>query len=184
MSGPMLRALLERRFGLKAHIETEQTPAYSLVVAPGGLKMKEGVCTNETPRPQGMREADYSRWLLDVVRRNLDAARRGDATTGLCGPGVADNGPNRIFVGAGAGLPPLQGILEAPVFDRTGIPRTTRFNYALEFLVGQTKNPFLAIAEDPLQMAAAPSGVQQAPNLFTALEQQLVVDAIRRPDPN
>src|SRR5688572_13800339 len=198
MSGPMLLALLERRFGLKAHIETEQTPAYTLVVAPGGLRMKEGGCTTDTPRPRGMDEAAFARWMMDLVRRNLDAARRGDATTGLCGLGIADNGPNRIFVSAGAGLPPLQGTLEAPVTNRTGIPDTRRFNYALEFLVEQTRNPFAAIATDPLQIAADPSSVQPAPNLFTALEQQLglrleptqvprdhiVIDAIKRPGPN
>jgi uncharacterized protein (TIGR03435 family) len=200
MSGPMLLALLERRFGLKAHIETEQTRAYSLVVAPGGLKMKEGACTNDTPRQRGMDEEAFARWLMDLVRRNLDAARRGDATTGLCGLGQADNGPNRIFVGAGAGLPPLQGTLEAPVTNRTGIPDTRRFNYALEFLLDERtrRNPFAAIATDPLQIAADPSSVQPAPNLFTALEQQLglrlepmqvpreyiVIDAIKRPDPN
>jgi uncharacterized protein (TIGR03435 family) len=198
MSGPMLLALLERRFGLKAHIETEQTPAYSLVVAPGGLKMKEGACTTDTPRQRGMDEAAFARWMTDLVRRNLDAARRGDATTGLCGFGIADNGPNRVFVGAGVGLPPLQGTLEAPVTDRTGIPDTRRFNYALEFLVEQTRNPYGAISTDPLQIAADPSSVQPAPNLFTALEQQLglrleraqvprqyiVIDAIKRPGPN
>jgi uncharacterized protein (TIGR03435 family) len=197
MSGPMLLALLERRFGLKAHVETEQTPAYSLVVAPGGLKMKEGACTG-APRPVGLGEAGFARWQLDLVRRNLDAARRGDETTGSCGTGVADNGPNRIFLGAGAGKPPLQGALGVPVFDRTGIPNTTRFNYALEFLVGQTRNPFFDVSDDPLQMAADSSSVQPAPNLFTALEQQLglrlepmqvprqyiVIDAIQRPEAN
>ena len=200
MSGPMLLALLERRFGLKAHVVTEQTTAYNLVIAPGGLKMKEGACTNNTPRPPyaELREAGLARWMMDLVRQNLSAARRGNTTTGSCGLGVADNGPNRIFVGAGAGLPPLQGILEAPVFDKTGIPNTRRFNYALEFLVEQTINPFRAIADDPLQIADNPSSVQPAPNLFNALEQQLglrlepmqvprdhiVIDAIRRPDPN
>lgn len=34
MSGPMLLARLERRFGLKAHIVTEQAQAFSLLVAP------------------------------------------------------------------------------------------------------------------------------------------------------
>jgi len=200
MSGPMLRALLERRFGLKAHIETEQTPAYTLVVAPGGLKMKEGTCTTDTPRPRGMDEATFARWMMDLVRRNLDAARRGDATTGLCGFGISDNGRNRVFVSAGAGLPPLQGILEAPVTDLTGIPNTRRFNYALEFLLDErTKtNPYGAIASPLLQIADNPSSVQPAPNLFTALEQQLglrleptqvprdyiVIDAIKRLDPN
>ena len=38
--GPMLRALLERRFQLKAHVETEQIPAFALTVAKGGLKIK------------------------------------------------------------------------------------------------------------------------------------------------
>jgi len=200
MSGPMLLALLERRFGLKAHVVTEQTTAYNLVIATGGLKMKEGACTNNTPRPPyaELREAGLARWMMDLVRQNLSAVRRGDTTTGSCGLGVADNGPNRIFVGAGAGLPPLQGILEAPVFDKTGIPNTRRFNYALEFLVEQTLNPFRQISDDPLQLADAPSSVQPAPNLFNALEQQLglrlepmqvpreyiVIDAIRRPDPN
>jgi uncharacterized protein (TIGR03435 family) len=116
----------------------------------------------------------------------------------VCGFGIADNGPNRIFVSAGAGLPPLQGILEAPVTDKTGIPNTTHFNYALEFLVEQTKNPYRAIAAPLLQIADDPSRVQPAPNLFTAVEQQLglrlereqvprqyiVIDAIRRPEPN
>ena len=81
MRGPMLRALLERRFGLKVHVGTEQFPVPQLAVAPGGLKMKEGTCT---PRPSpapppGEREtaATAARRIVDVARRNLDAARRG-----------------------------------------------------------------------------------------------------------
>jgi uncharacterized protein (TIGR03435 family) len=208
MSGPMLRALLERRFGLKAHIVTEQATAYNLVIAPGGLKMKEGTCTAtgeiffDVPGAQG--DAARSRRTVDVARRNLDAARRGDATTGLCGTGIAYNGPNRVIVGAG--MQPgfarvLRGILGAPVTDRTGIPNEKRFNYALEFLRDeQTKNPFSrnVPAEVDMQIAADPSSVPPAPNLFTALEQQLglrlepvqvprdsiVIDAIRRLEPN
>jgi uncharacterized protein (TIGR03435 family) len=40
MSGPMMRALLEKRFGLKVHIETEQIPAWTLTIASSGLKIK------------------------------------------------------------------------------------------------------------------------------------------------
>jgi uncharacterized protein (TIGR03435 family) len=40
MMGPMLRALLEKRFQLKSHIETEQMPAWNLIVASSGLKIK------------------------------------------------------------------------------------------------------------------------------------------------
>ena len=39
MRGPMLRALLEQRLRLKAHIEAEQIPAFELTVA-GGLKLR------------------------------------------------------------------------------------------------------------------------------------------------
>jgi uncharacterized protein (TIGR03435 family) len=212
MSGPMLLALLERRFGLKAHIVTEQTAAYNLVIAPGGLKMKEGACTPDSSISRRGNDTYVSRQIVDVARRNLDAARRGDATTGLCGTGVADNGPNRVIVGAGtagAGLATggsgfsrlLRGILGAPVTDRTGIPDTKRFNYALEFLRDErTRNPFYVIfpAGLDMQIAADPSSVQPAPDLFTALEQQLgvrlepaqvprdyiFIDAIKRLEPN
>jgi uncharacterized protein (TIGR03435 family) len=211
MSGPMLRALLERRFGLKAHIVTEQVTAYNLVIAPGGLKMKEGTCTPDLSVSRAPGDAAGSRRTVDVARRNLDAARRGDATTGLCGNGIADNGPNRVIVGAGTpatgvSTQPgfarlLRGILGAPVTDLTGIPDTKRFNYALEFLRDErTKNPFYRAfpAGMDMQIAADPSSVQPAPNLFTALEQQLglrlepaqvprdyiVIDAIKRLEPN
>jgi hypothetical protein len=47
MIGPMLLELLESRFQLKAHIESEPTAAFALTVAPG-LKVEpaaEGECT-------------------------------------------------------------------------------------------------------------------------------------------
>jgi uncharacterized protein (TIGR03435 family) len=212
MSGPMLRALLERRFGLKAHIVTEQVQAFSLVVAPGGLKMKEEACTPDPsgppPRPgaetRRTSEAERARQSMEMVRRHLNAARRGDATTG-CGVGMADNGPNRILVDGGETVPGLvqmlRKILGARVTNRTGIPGTSGFNFALEFALDErtNRNPIGAISDGPLQMAAEPSSVPPAPNLFNALEQQLglrlepseqvtreyiVIDAIRRPGPN
>jgi uncharacterized protein (TIGR03435 family) len=94
----------------------------------------------------------------------------------------------------------LEGILGARVTDRTGIPGTSGFNYALEFVPDERtrRNPFGAISDAPLQIAADPSSVQPAPNLFTALERQLglrlepaqvprdyiVIDAIKRLEPN
>ena len=90
MRGPMLRALLERRFGLKVHVETEQFPVPQLAVAPGGLKMKEGTCTpGPSPAPppgdKARRLPTAARRIVDVVRRNLDAARRGAPISGFCG---------------------------------------------------------------------------------------------------
>ena len=196
LRGPMLRALLERRFGLKAHVETEQIPAFALTVAPGGFKLKEGTCIPpDTPPSPGVPSS-----TTDAVRRNLDAARRGATTRGPCGFAGAVNGPNLIFVGAGAGVPPLGGFLGVPVIDRTGVPPTARFNYVLEFKPDESTAGHLAGMSDlpGLQIAADPSAVPPAPSLFTVLEQQfglrlepaqaprefVVIDAIGRPGPN
>ena len=40
LMGSMLRALLEDRFRLKVHRETEDVPMYALTVAKGGFKLK------------------------------------------------------------------------------------------------------------------------------------------------
>ena len=108
MRGPMLRALLERRFGLKVHVETEQFQVPQLTVAPGGLKMKEGTCTpSPSPAPapgdRAARAAMAARRNLDVVRQNLDAARRGAPISGFCGIAGAMNGPNQVIVMNGFG---------------------------------------------------------------------------------
>jgi uncharacterized protein (TIGR03435 family) len=194
MRGPMLRALLERRFGLKVHVETEQIPAVALTIAPGGLKMKEGTCTPPDPSaPQPPPGTPQS--TVDMVRKNLDAARRGAPTVSPCGYYGAANGPNMIFVGAGAGLPAIGGPTGPPVINRTGIPATTRFNYVLEYLPDDTSG----IQVRPgMQISGDSSSVPPAPPLEIALEQQLglrlepaqapreyiVIDAIRRLEPN
>jgi uncharacterized protein (TIGR03435 family) len=53
MGGPMLQALLEERFKLKIHRENQEVPAYALLVAKGGPKLKatpEGGCTQGDSR--------------------------------------------------------------------------------------------------------------------------------------
>ncbi len=47
LMGAMLRTLLEDRFKLKIHRDTEEAPMYALTVAKGGFKlkpMKDGDC--------------------------------------------------------------------------------------------------------------------------------------------
>jgi uncharacterized protein (TIGR03435 family) len=196
MRGPMLQALLERRFGLKMHIETEQIRAFALTIAPGGFKLKEGTCIPPDPPPT----PGVGGSTADGVRRNLDAARRGETTIGPCGFGGATNGPNLIFVGAGAPVPPLGGFLGAPVIDRTDIPATARFNYVLEFKPNEiTVGPLGRVPDIPsMQIAPDPSVVPPAPDLLTVLEQQfglrvepataprefIVIDAIKKPGSN
>ena len=207
MRGPMLRALLERRFGLKVHVETEQFPVPQLTVAPGGLKMKEGTCTpGPSPAPPpGEREtaATAARRIVDVVRRNLDAARRG-APISSCGIFVAMNGPNQVIVMNGFRAPEinvfLSMLLDAPIVNRTGIPDTASFGFVLEFVPDDSLGPesLKQFASDDRQIASDPSTVPRAPGIVTALEEQLglrlervraprefiVIDQVQRPSPN
>jgi uncharacterized protein (TIGR03435 family) len=200
MRGPMLRALLEQRFQLKAHIEAEQIPAFALTVSPGGLKMKEGTCT--PPDASFVRPGltgDPARSMIEAVRKNLEATRRGASTAAPCGFNSVANGPNLLFVGAGAGVPPLSLILGVPVIDRTDIPTTTRFNSVLEFVPDEsTPGPLGRLPPPALQLANEPSAVPRAPDIFTALEAQLglrleqaraprefiVIDHVERPSAN
>jgi len=50
---PMLQALLEDRFKLKSHRETKDFPVYALVVAKGGLKLKESAPATESDAAPG-----------------------------------------------------------------------------------------------------------------------------------
>jgi uncharacterized protein (TIGR03435 family) len=144
--------------------------------------------------------------LVAAVRRNLDAARRGETTTGRCGGAAALNGPNLLMVGAGLPVEPLAEMLgeglEVPVIDQTGIPGTALFNFVLEFALDDSLSRKLreqfATAGNELQLASDPSTVPRAPGLVTAVEEQLglrlervraprefiVIDAVERPTPN
>jgi uncharacterized protein (TIGR03435 family) len=206
MRGPMLRALLERRFGLKVHVETEQFPVPQLTVAPGGHKMKPATCTISGPSPApapgdtAARDA-AARRNLDVVRQNLDAARRGAPISGFCGGATAMNGPNQVMVINGFRAPEIDVILSrllgAPLINRTGIPDTASFSFVLEFVPDDSLD-LDQVARGDRQIASDPSTVPRAPGIVTALEEQLglrlervrmprefiVIDAVERPTPN
>jgi len=203
MRGPMLRALLERRFGLKVHVETEQFPVPQLTVAPGGHKMKQATCTISGPSPAPAPGDNPARRIVDTVRRNLDAARRG-APISSCGISVAMNGPNQVIVMNGFRAPEidvfLSGLLDAPIVNRTGIPDTASFSFVLEFDPddSQSREYLKQVASRDRQIADDPSTVPRAPGIVTALEEQLglrlervraprefiVIDQVERPTPN
>ena len=210
MRGPMLRALLERRFGLKVHVETEQFQVPQLAVAPGGLKMKEGTCTpSPSPAPppgdRAARAAMAARRNLDVVRQNLDAARRGAPISGFCGIAGAMNGPNQVIVMNGFGAREIvvflsSTLLGTALINRTGIPDTASFSFVLEFVPDDSLGrEFLdQVTGGDRQIASDPSTVPRAPGFATALEEQLglrlervrvprefiVIDQVERPTPN
>ena len=169
--------------------------------------MKEGTCTpGPSPAPPpGEREtaATAARRIVDVVRRNLDAARRG-APISSCGIFVAMNGPNQVIVMNGFRAPEinvfLSMLLDAPIVNRTGIPDTASFSFVLEFVPDDSLGPesLKQFASDDRQIASDPSTVPRAPGIVTALEEQLglrlervraprefiVIDQVERPGPN
>jgi bla regulator protein BlaR1 len=164
MRGPMLRALIERRFQLKAHIETEEIPAFALTVAKGGLKIKsvqEGDCEQMPKREPGVPNLVRPHSFVDV--------RRGEKPS--CAFIADRNGPNAVLVAGGSTLGVLTllgGQLNAKVLDKTGI--TDKFNFTLEFAIDENTPGRLFRTQD-----IEPSEIPRAATIFTALEEQLGV---------
>jgi bla regulator protein BlaR1 len=187
MQGPMLRALLERRFQLKTHIETEQVPAFALTVAKGGFKIKpvqEDACERRPTPPPGVPNLVRPRSFADV--------RRGEKPS--CGFFADQNGPNMVIVAGGTTLGNLSllgGSLNAQVLDKTGI--TDKFNFVLEFVIDENTPGRLFRTQDTEQ-----SDIPRGANIFTALQEQLglrleptkapreflVIDHVERLSPN
>lgn len=191
MSGPMMRALLERRFQLKAHIETEQVPAFSLTVAKSGVKIKPvdaDACAPPPPITPG----------VPMILRPVSFAdvRRGQKPT--CGITIQRNGPNLVVVGGATGIGRLGlgGLLgQVQVLDKTGI--TERFNFLLEFAIDENIRPLGGLLPATPQDGGS-SDVPRGQTVFTAIEEQLglkleparaprefiVIDRVERPSPN
>lgn len=188
MSGPMLRTLLEQRFRLKAHVETEQIPAVSLVVAPGGLKItpvSAGSCERIVAPPPGQPA---------ILRPTpFDDVRKGAKPT--CGAVVQFNGPtNRVLVTGEATLEAIAralvgGIGKPQVFDRTS--NTDKFNVVLEFAADPDNPPPPALVTTPAgPVPPAPEGSVVLEQLGLRLEpakaprDYIVIDAVERPTAN
>jgi uncharacterized protein (TIGR03435 family) len=191
MSGPMLRALLEKRFGLRAHVETEEAPAFDLTVARSGLKIK--------PVDMSACEAGPPPDVPAIrIRRTFKDVRNGQKPN--CGLGIQANGPNRVLVGGAATLQGLANALGGPlglgvrVFDKTGI--ADRFNFVLEVL-DETPPERRIVLPDPDNHPET-ADVPPAANIFSGIEEQLglrlvpskasrpfvVIDQIQRPSAN
>jgi len=204
MRAPMLRDLLERRFQLRVHVESEQIPAYALVVGPGGLKgMKP------------FRESDCGGEVSDAVK--AERARKGwrgpvliteAAYFGIkpsCGGAYGEtNGPNfhiefaSSTPGAIAGT--IGGSMGVRVIDRTNI--TDRFTFMWDFGIDeQTPRALEDLKQGktwtPKPGWDSPMTIPKAPSILAAVEQLglklepirvprefIVVDRVERPSPN
>jgi uncharacterized protein (TIGR03435 family) len=178
LMGTMLRALLEERFQLKLHRDSEDVPMFAMTVAKSGFKlkpMKPGDCDDSGTLP------------------SIDA---GLPAKPPCG-GIMTNshGPNLVWLFGDGDMEMLAGRLSRPVglhvIDRTGI--TDRFVFRFEFHPDDNTPGQTWPAERDADTSAP-----RADSLFTALEQQLglkldkvkaprgfiVIDHIERPRPN
>jgi uncharacterized protein (TIGR03435 family) len=196
----MLQRLLERRFQLKAHIESEDTPAFALTVAKSGPKIKPvglDAC-DQLPGKPGALTIDGFPGSVLTRPRSFAEVRAGQKPS--CGIWGGRNGPNATFVGGGVTLSGLANVLGARlggvrVFDRTGFTSDERFNFVLEFAVDENA-PGLPGGDLPPRADSA--DVPRAATVFTVLEEELglklepdrtsrefiVIDHVERPSPN
>ncbi len=187
--GPMLRTLLEERFKLKLHRETQDATMYALTIAKEGLKIQ--------PMPPGGCVEDRDQ-VFDAAsaRANAAAVNAGTAKPNCGGMTMMGSAGHSRWTIGGTTLPNFAHTLSISmdhyVVDRTGYDADTRFNIHLEFAPDEhvpgadKRNP---------RTEFAPA---DAPTIFAALEQQLglkleatkgpqavlVIDHIERPTPD
>jgi len=187
MSQPMLRALLEQRFKLKAHVETEQIPAFNLVIAPSGLTIKPASADSCERPPTIVPGQPF------VFRPTSFAdVRRGAKPT--CGATVQFDGPNHVLVTGeatveGIGRSLVGGIGKPQVFDRTG--NTDKFNIVVEFTDRDAPPPPPALVTTPIgPVEPAPEGRVVLEQLGLRLEpaktprDYIQIDSVERPTVN
>lgn len=191
MLGPMLRALLEDRFKLKIHRETDEAAMYSMTVAKGGLRIEpigEDGCTKHDPdNPPGRDEIGKLLAGAKPTCGNMTMLGTRSKRNWIIGGTTLQN-----FAGT------LSSFMDRHVIDNTGI--TAEFNIRLEFapdehVPGPDKRERAGSTVAPVEQ---PEPEPDAPTIFIALEKQLglklestkgshgflVIDHIERPSPN
>jgi uncharacterized protein (TIGR03435 family) len=152
----MLQNLLAERFGLKMHMESREFPAYELVVEKSGLKLKEAV-PGTPPRTAPKSNTDLAWPELPPTGSHI-AAQMSSLGGYELDRVVIQMEPLSAF----AQLLPRPDRL--PIVDKTGL--TGRYSFAIEY------------TQDP--QGSEPDAPQPAPDVFTALKQQLGLELIRK----
>jgi uncharacterized protein (TIGR03435 family) len=155
MNGPMLRNLLEERFALKVHRDSDVVPVYILTLANGRVKPKpaqDGRCVRSSPTqpppPPAPGEPPPT-----VCGRPIPSPRGRSVAFDVFGESMGD------FADAF-----LSRILNRVVIDKTG--ETGLFDLHFEF----TPNDSTPLGGQPLPVA--PAGENDV-SIFTALQEQL-----------
>jgi uncharacterized protein (TIGR03435 family) len=173
----MMQTLLEERFGLRFHKESKEVPIYALVVAKGGLKMKEVEAPPQNPGPSGASGGN-------VRTPNSGGPPKSDGPMPAPAPGMMMmriEGAGRAHLQAGAmQIKSLTDMIsrqvDRPVIDETGL--TKYYDVELEF----KPEGGMMMRGMPMPMprgdgagggsGPAAEGVE-APSIFTALQDQL-----------
>ena len=148
----MLQNLLADRFHIKMHHETREFPAYDLVVADGGPKLKESVST-----PGGM----GGTMGAGVIRMKTNRQTMAEFAAGL-GVMVRESKAEVL------------GVSVPRVTDKTGL--TGRYAFSLEF-AGWHLVPGESLTE--AQKATIDPNAAKLPDLFSALESQLGLKLVK-----
>ena len=168
---PMIQALLEDRFQLKAHRENREMPIYELVVAKGGPKIKlseDQTAAAPTPRPV---EPGPRGEPVAGVRGGAGAGARGAPPDLFNGPQPRGNfgRGNGQMRGTAVGLAPLVQALTQQlgraIYDKTGL--TGLYDFSLKWTPGTEQVP------GPFPEAPPPPPADSGPSIFTALQEQL-----------
>jgi len=91
----MLKALLQDRFKLEAHMETSEHPVYALVVAKGGAKLKDSPALPAIDEAAELKPGELKVDLPDGPAR---VSRAADAPKNLQGATRLDMGTRGVFV--------------------------------------------------------------------------------------
>jgi uncharacterized protein (TIGR03435 family) len=163
MMGPMLRAVLEERFRLTLHRETDQKPMYALMVAKGGLKMQP--IGND-----GCETRDPDRLPRDRASGDAFIAAMHSGAKPVCGLfSMMGTASRREWYFGGTTLrnfaSTLSGAMDRAVIDKTAA--VGEFNIHLVFTPDEHTPGRAATPANP----GEPS--EPGPTIFRALEQQL-----------
>jgi uncharacterized protein (TIGR03435 family) len=158
----MLKNLLKERFKLAAHFEKKEVPGYELVVAKGGVKMKEAQPPKDHPDDGKAPGRDGP---LQRDKEGFPILAHGEDTMAIMG-GKARWVSPQCTMDQIANM--MVNQLNAPVTDATGL--TGKYDVNMFWEAGGFSNGVLR---------AAPAGAEpvaselDGPTIFTALQDQL-----------
>jgi uncharacterized protein (TIGR03435 family) len=184
----MMQSLLEERFGLKVHMETQTVPALAMTLAKPGKLGPKLIPHAEGPpcevsaalgAPQPPDAKPIFPCGVYTLRRNAD--------------GTAEWGSRNTTMALVAATLPSLGALGKPVVDQTGL--SGNYDVSVEFSMEATRNAMRAAAASSADAASEPppgitfmDAVREQLGLklesTKAPVQMLVIDHIERPSEN